>query len=266
MLNSKPIEKVIFLDIETTSSQEDFSMISPTMRKIFYQKFIKDKDEKLCEVLAQSEHSPEENITNILYAEGADKKFPSIRKRLNDKYGEKAPLHPEFGKIVCISIGTLSQAEDKYKLTTTSFSSFDEKSLLEGFLNRIKKVSSGNEFAFCAHNGKSFDFPYIAKRLIINGIDLPKVFDFAELKPWEQTFIDTKDTWRFGVYDAHSSLELLCEVFGVKTSKDDMSGADVKDVFYVEKDIKKIEKYCEKDIYSLASIYLKMKNIHAEIV
>ncbi|MFM7194795.1 MAG: hypothetical protein ACKOYP_08470 [Bacteroidota bacterium] len=37
----------------------------------------------------------------------------------------------------------------------------------------------------CAHNGKEFDFPYLCRRMIINGIPLPPSLDLSGRKPWE---------------------------------------------------------------------------------
>jgi predicted PolB exonuclease-like 3'-5' exonuclease len=102
--------------------------------------------------------------------------------------------------------------------------------------------------------------------MIINGIELPAMFDFSESKPWDLVhFIDTKVVWKFGSYDNNVSLDLLCATLGVESPKTDMSGDKVKDVFWIEKDLKKIAEYCEGDVYALASCYLKMKNIQTKL-
>jgi hypothetical protein len=92
------------------------------------------------------------------------------------------------------------------------------------------------------------------------------MFDFSESKPWDLVhFIDTKVVWKFGSYDNNVSLDLLCATLGVESPKTDMSGDKVKDVFWIEKDLKKIAEYCEGDVYALASCYLKMKNIQTKL-
>jgi len=155
------------------------------------------------------------------------------------------------------------------KLRIKSFCDHDEKALLSEFVKAksvvdYEKQPASDRFAFCAHNGMIFDFPVIAKRLIYNGLDLPYIFDFSEKKPWDiDYFIDTKNTWKFGVYDGSVSLDLLAGAFNIESSKMIMQGSDVKLVYYEgdESRMKSIQQYCEHDIYTLASIYLKMKNI-----
>lgn len=237
MLNSKPIEKVLFLDIETTSQYESYKTSPEPMQKLFASRYKKEFEE-----------------------------LGKTYKDIEDIYNQKAPLSAEFGKIICISLGIITD-KTAYKFVTASYSDADEKKLLETFIAKTKAINtctdvSKAEFHICSHNGKIFDFPFIAKRLIINGIQLPAMFDFSEAKPWDlKYFIDTKEAWKFGVYDGNASLDLLAYTFGVESSKDVMSGEKVKDTFYKEKDIKKITTYCEKDVVALATVYLRMKGI-----
>lgn len=238
MLNSKPLDKIIFLDIETTSQVQTFSELEPKLQTIFKKSFKKS------------------------FTEPTD---PELI------YNEKAPLYAEWGKIICISIGTIDISnKDEYIFKKQSFYGEDEHDLLTKFTTRLNTVlsdtTSQSSFHFCAHNGKQFDFPFISKRLLINKLQLPKVLDFSELKPWDlKYFIDSKEIWKFGVYDNNISLELLSHIFGVSSSKGDMDGSMVKDVYYVNKDIKKIVSYCESDIFSLASIFLKMKGDQTDL-
>jgi DNA polymerase elongation subunit (family B) len=237
MLNSKPIDKVLFLDIETTSQYESYKACPEPVKTLFSSRYKKELEE-----------------------------IGKVYKDVEDVYNNKAPLSAEFGKIICISLGIITD-KATYKFVTASYSDTDEKKLLETFIAKTKAINTCTdvakaEYHICAHNGKIFDFPFIAKRLLINGIQLPAMFDFSELKPWDlKYFIDTKEVWKFGVYDGNSSLDLLAYSFGVESSKSDMSGDKVKDVFYKEKDIKKIADYCEKDVVALATIYLRMKGI-----
>ena len=122
------------------------------------------------------------------------------------------------------------------------------------------------DFAFCAHNGKIFDFPFITKRMILNRMEIPKFLQIYDKKPWEILhLIDTKEMWKFGVFDNNSSLSLLAHVFDVPSSKDEMDGSMVKDCYYKEKNIPKIATYCEKDVLALAHVYLKMNGIENQL-
>jgi len=254
MLNQKPINRVVFLDIETTSQHKTLADAPPRMQQLFKQRFKKDIEEKIKETLA----TVAETIDSI------------TSKVIEEIYDQKAPLFAEFNKIICISMGVIDNSDpNSLKLRIKSFCDHDEKALLSEFVKAksvvdYEKQPASDRFAFCAHNGMIFDFPVIAKRLIYNGLDLPYIFDFSEKKPWDiDYFIDTKNTWKFGVYDGNVSLDLLAGAFNVESSKMIMQGSDVKLVYYEgdESRMKSIQQYCEHDIYTLASIYLKMKNI-----
>jgi len=263
MLNSKPIEKILFLDIETTSQFANFDDIDQKGKELFIKRFLKEE---------------EKNKLLNFSSEEEKKNF------LENIYSDKAPIFAEWGKIICISVGSLVKGDNnKYKMKKHCFVSEDEKELLQKFVTRLdgilnsKSIATEKTFSFddsafalCAHNGKVFDFPFIAKRLIINGIDLPKMFDFSLAKPWDlHYFIDTKDVWKFGVFDGSVSLDILAYTFGIKSSKQDekghIEGSQVKNIFYKDKDLKRIAKYCDEDILALARIYLKMKNVKEEI-
>ena len=93
--------------------------------------------------------------------------------------------------------------------------------------------------------------------------DFPTGFDIAGANPWEvkDMLIDTLQLWKFGDYKHYTSLPLLCELFDIPTPKDDIDGSQVADVYYKEKDVDRIAKYCEKDVVATAKIYCKMKQI-----
>ena len=255
MLEQKPIEKIIFMDIETTSQKSNFKDLADIEKLLFMEKFKKDVGM---------------DIDTI------HKKYKSKAKAfledMEKVYSLKAPLFPEFGKIICVSIGMMWETEESWQIKTMSFASKNEEDLLLELSNheKLSKIwtnlsnkwekNLSNFHSLCAHNGFVFDYPFIAKRMILNKIVPPPMFDFAHLKPWEINFlIDTKKEWAFGVWDGAVSLKLLCHLFDVPTPKDDISGADVKRVFWEEDDLPRIVKYCEKDVIAMSRVYLGMK-------
>jgi uncharacterized protein YprB with RNaseH-like and TPR domain len=131
--------------------------------------------------------------------------------------------------------------------------------LLKEFSELLQTLAIKKEVILCAHNGKEFDFPYIARRILINGLRLPKVLDVAGKKPWEVGHLDTLELWRFGDYKHYTSLSLLTSVFGIPTPKDDIDGSQVFEVYYKENNLKRIVKYCEKDVLAVAQLMLKYK-------
>ena len=111
----------------------------------------------------------------------------------------------------------------------------------------------------CGHNAKEFDFPYICRRMLVNGLKIPTILDIAGKKPWEVSHLDTMELWKFGDYKSFTSLPLLCNIFIIPTPKVDISGADVARVYYEENDLERIKIYCEKDVVALIQVFLKMK-------
>jgi hypothetical protein len=85
--------------------------------------------------------------------------------------------------------------------------------------------------------------------MVINGILPPKILPSYDTKPWEIKAIDTREIWQFGQYASISTLDLMCGVMGVESSKsDEMDGSMVHEVFWNENNLEKINTYCEKDV------------------
>ncbi len=118
---------------------------------------------------------------------------------------------------------------------------------------------SSNKHLLCAHNGKEFDFPYIARRMIIHNIELPYKLNLFGKKPWEVPHLDTLELWKFGDYKTYTSLKLLTNVLGIPSPKDDIDGSQVYHVYYKEKEIDRIITYCEKDTIAVAQIFLRLR-------
>ena len=172
---------------------------------------------------------------------------------------QRAGIYAEFGRIVCISVGHLLTENGEHSIRLKSFAGDDEKELLQNFSDMLLNYARRKDFSLCAHNGKEFDFPYIARRMLINGIDLPPVLDVAGKKPWEVKFVDTMELWKFGDFKNYTSLELLAAVFGIPTPKDDIDGSMVAQVYYEEKNLARIVTYCEKDVVTIIQLFLRFK-------
>lgn len=192
-----------------------------------------------------------------------DKKSAVIRKE-NESPAEiyrKAGLYAEFGRIICVSVGIINNKEERNFFRIKSFFNRDEKKLLIEFSEMLSNYSDRKEILLCAHNGKEFDFPFLARRMLINGIDIPDILDTSGKKVWEHKFLDTMDLWRFGNYKHYTSLELLTHLFGIETPKDEMDGSKVADVFWKDNDLNRIVRYCEKDVLSVAQLLLRFKGL-----
>jgi len=224
MLDHIKIENVLFLDIETVPQYSDFEKV-PEVFKQFWEKkssFFRDEEQTASDVY------------------------------------QRAGIYAEYGKIICISVGIIIQKEGEQFIRLNSFYGDDEKNLLNEFAGMLHKFyAKNNSIYLCAHNGKEFDFPYISRRMLVNGIQLPVVLDVAGKKPWEVTFLDTMELWKFGDYKHYTSLNLLTNIFNIPTPKDDIDGSMVADVYWKEQDLNRIVIYCEKDVLAVAQLFLR---------
>jgi len=226
MLEKVSLEKVLFLDIETVPQTYQFPDLEEDTKHLFELK--------------------------TRFQQNEDKSFEQL-------YNEKASILSEFGKIVCISVGFVRETTTGKQLRMKSFYHDDEETLLNQFKKLLDEHYNTPYHILCGHNAKEFDFPYICRRMLINGIKLPATLDIAGKKPWEISHLDTMELWKFGDYKAYTSLALLCHVFKIPTPKDDISGADVARVYYEENDLERIKVYCEKDVVALVQLFLRMK-------
>lgn len=225
MLHKLNLNDILFLDIETVPLHEQYSELSAETQMLWEEKTRYQRKE---------EFSAEE-------------------------FYDRAGIWAEFGKIVCISVGYFSFRHQQRTFRVTSFIG-EEKNLLEDFSRLVNEHFSRPNKLFCAHNGKEFDFPYISRRMIINGIEIPQKLQLFGKKPWEIPHLDTMEMWKFGDYKHYTSLKLLAHILGIPSPKDDIDGSEVRNVFYNEGDIDRIATYCEKDTITVAQILLRFRN------
>jgi DNA polymerase elongation subunit (family B) len=168
-----------------------------------------------------------------------------------EEFYNNAGIWAEFGKIICISVGIFTGGSIR-GLRLKSFAGHDEKELLENFSTMLN--GQPPSLILVAHNGKEFDFPYICRRLLINGLPLPKQLEIAGRKPWEINHLDTMELWKFGDYKSYTSLNLLTAIFDIPTPKDDIDGSMVGTVYWVDNALERICTYCQKDVVATAQL------------
>jgi len=176
------------------------------------------------------------------------------------EFYDRAGIWAEFGKIVCISVGFFSEYGAQRIFRVKSFFDDNERQLLIDFKGLLDSHFNGVNHVLCAHNGKEFDFPYIARRMIINRIDLPSKLNLFGKKPWEIPHLDTLELWKFGDYKHYTSLKLMAHILGIPSPKDDIDGSQVAAVYYKEKNIERIVEYCEKDTITVVQLLLRLYN------
>ncbi|RLD30127.1 MAG: 3'-5' exonuclease [Bacteroidetes bacterium] len=224
MISKLQLENILFMDIETVPEVQHFSDLNQTKQDLWEQK---------------SQYQRKDEFT-------AQEFYP------------RAGIWAEFGKIICVSVGYFTYLSDVRTFRTTSFYG-DEIKILKDFKNLLISHFSQAKHLLCAHNGKEFDFPYIARRMIINNLELPYKLNLFGKKPWEVPHLDTLDLWKFGDYKTYTSLKLLTNVLGIPSPKDDIDGSEVYHVYYEENNIDRIINYCEKDTIAVAQILLRLR-------
>jgi len=227
MLNDLNIEEVLFIDIETAPIAPEFGKLPETWQKLW--------EHKMKPQLSEGETA--ESLYN------------------------RAGIYAEFGRIICISMGYVAKKENERFYRVKSFYDENEKVLINNFFQALQKFMKAGKRKLCAHNGQEFDFPYIARRAIVHGLNLPKILDIAGTKPWEikDQLLDTLQLWKFGDYKHYTSLSLLCELFNIPTPKDDIDGSQVGKVYWEDNNLERIVRYCEKDTLAVANLLLRYK-------
>jgi DNA polymerase elongation subunit (family B) len=222
------LRDILFLDIETVASTDNFASLDERLKTQWSRKasFLKR----------------EEGVTD------------------EQLFHQRAGIYAEFGKVVCIAVGKLYDTESgELGLKTKAYYGHDEKVLLTEFKSMLDKLDTN--IRFCAHNGKEFDYPYMSRRMLVNGIALPVPLNLAGRKSWEVNHLDTMELWKFGDYKHYTSLDLLAAIFNIPSSKNGIDGSQVNSVYYKEKDLERIKDYCVSDVVVLTQLYLRMKGV-----
>jgi len=227
MLNEIKLNNILFLDIETVSVSAKYDDLPDKMKELWAK--------KMANFIEKDNLSVEESYS-------------------------RAGIYAEFGKIICISVGFFYSKDGKNKFRIKSFYGDKEGALLLDFNKMLDSSFNTNEHYLCGHNGKEFDFPYIARRSLINGLKLPKLLDNAGKKPWETRHLDTMELWKFGDFKHYTSLNLLTTIFNIPTPKDDIDGSEVGRVYWEDNDLPRIVTYCQKDVLAVAQLFLRYTN------
>ena len=224
MIEKIRLDNILFLDIETVPLEENFNSLDNEMKQLWEQK---------------TQYQRKDDFTA-------------------QEFYDRAGIWAEFGKIVCISVGYFITKADIRNFRVTSFFG-EEKKLLNDFNNLVNNHFNLSQHVLCGHNAKEFDIPFLARRMIINQVAIPNKLNLFGKKPWEIPHLDTLELWKFGDYKHFTSLKLLTKILGITSSKGDIDGSQVGQVFYIEKDIDRIVTYCEKDVIAVAQVFLRFR-------
>ncbi len=250
MITRQELLDLLIFDIETVSFYPTFAELeakNPKLAELWVKKYKQKYKEEV------KEYVGDETLSEYFYK-------------------LKAGLHPEFAKPVSISFasilpvkiknedGTDSEKESdqlEIKVFNMSIKNDDEKGLLERFVKFLNNYKMKNLAGF---NIINFDIPFVAKRLLVNGIQLPSQLRIHNLKPWEVKTQDLVKYYQFGSYDT-ISFDLLTNILGVESPKNGISGENVGEYYWEKKDITTIAEYCNKDVKAVGECFLKLSKL-----
>jgi 3'-5' exonuclease len=224
------IKNTLIVDIETISVAGDYHELNERMKKQW--------DRKASLIKNEESLTPEE------------------------LFFERAGIYAEFGKVLCIAVGLFTKDPDgSLGLRIKAFGGRDEKEVLSAFKDLIDKKLDSENLILCAHNGKEFDFPYLCRRYLVNGMGIPVALQISGKKPWEVKHADTMELWKFGDRKNYTSLDLLAAIFDIESSKKTIDGSMVNRVYYEEDGLDQIIEYCKQDVLVTANLYLRLNQM-----
>ncbi len=221
-----PLNKILFLDIETVPAFPEYSQLPEQWKKLW------------------------------------DKKASYINRDglPDEEFYQRAGIYAEFGKVIAVSLGIITENNGQRELRLKTIYGDNEKCILQKLADLLDKYYSNDDNYLCAHNGKEFDFPFLARRMLVHNVKIPKILDTHGKKPWEVRHLDTMDLWKFGDHKHYTSLELLATLFDLPSPKDDIDGSEVWKVYWQDKDLDRIAEYCEKDTVTVVRLFMKFRN------
>ena len=232
IIQKKTLKNVLFIDIETVPLTKNFHELPESLQHLWKYKskqFLTDKSNEVTEELAAQ------------------------------FYTEKAGIYADFGKIVCISVGYLSNEKSSRPQLRIKTLQGKEVDILKAFNKMLKLHYNDLDNSFlCGHNIREFHIPFICRRSMVHGLNLPRMLNISGKKPWEvKHLLDTMLLWRFGDFKNYTSLPLLAGALGITLPSDDLEGDQIGKTYWEENDIDRIIANCEDEVITVAKIAMR---------
>lgn len=220
------IRKITFFDIETVGKTADYGSLEAI-------------DPRRADLWAQWQEKYKETNGDMT---------------LNDVWVQKAGLHAEYAKVICVSFGYFDASLQK---KVTSIYGDDEFELLTK-VAKILNNSEANGNILGGHNIERFDIPVLWKKMLSHGIKPPSLITVLDKKPWDIKTFDTAKVWSGGSWkESFTSLDTLAAVFDVESPKKEIKATDVHDRYW-QGGLEEIMEYCERDVKATMEIAQKI--------
>lgn len=188
-------------------------------------------------------------------------------EKLESAWWSKCGVDPLFGKVLCVSFAQYTDPSHT-QMKTTTISSHNEIEVLEKVAKVVEAVGKRGG-VLGGHNIKIFDLPFLAWRMMANGVKIPKLLDVFGKKAWAlKNHLDTLEIWQGAGY-TKPSLASLCYLLNIPTPKGDIDGSMVGRVYWEnqrvdvsgfewEDGLARISNYCQADVVANLHVFAKM--------
>lgn len=153
-----------------------------------------------------------------------------------------------YGKIVCACFAV--DDGNVWTITDTPETRLI-KTLFDGIV-----CEAGADVTLVGHN-ITWDLRMLYQRAVVHGIEPPPVLLKAmRARPWDDCIADTMTLWHPD-RDRKISLDKLCKILGVQSSKSEMNGSMVAQ-YYKEGRLDEISNYCKLDVEAVRACYKRL--------
>ncbi len=200
------LQSLLFFDVVTVRETPDFNSLPAEVRKTLANRF-------------QPSNAPTTNtLEGFFGAKTAD---------IQQVYNDQGMFYPEVSKIIAITTGMFVPGPESTLVTKihTISNLTEEASVIKNFYSLVermkaKRVEEGQApLSLATFNGKRFDVPFVSKRSLINGIEIPAWIQTQGIKPWEHPVLDIMECWDFGGRYDYTSLPNMAYAFGIRDLK-----------------------------------------------
>lgn len=185
--------------------------------------------------------------TGNLGLEKAIEKIAKAKESFIEDKVDKGALNAEYGKVVAIGI---KEGEEE----TLLFG--EEEEMLPKFWSRVAHDWQEGDAKWVGFNSNTFDLPFLLRRSLIVGVQVPKSV-IPTTRYWNGNFwIDLLEIWKAGDFKASINLDRMCKAFGIEGK----NGSGKYFWQLLENDFDRAEEYLQNDIRITHKLALKITN------
>lgn len=168
---------------------------------------------------------------------------------------KKVALFPEYGRIACLSYGVHRDGVTKIQSVTAK----TEEELMKK-LNALFLKATNSDLTPTGWNIKNFDVPWLQRKFLMHGLEIPGCLASFNRKPWEVNLLDLKELWK-GFSNLEVNFEEAVLSMGIDTPKCDIDGSQVHSCYW-SGELDRITTYCERDVRAMIELGLKIAKIY----